>query len=191
LNVTWHAIKSVDPKIPVGGPATCQSQWLPETLAYAAKNNFALDFVSTHEYPTDVTPTERNTLYQVMTKARQQVGNLPLFYTEYNDGLYSPALHDDIYASAFAIFNIQDVYGIPDIMSWWTFTDIFEEGGFNSMPFQGNYGLQTIYGIPKPSFRAFEILHETGNTRAVVTTSDASSTAGISYQNIVISNNIL
>ncbi len=90
----------------VGGPATCQSGWLPETLAFVQQNNVALDFVSTHEYPTDITPTTRTTLRQVMTKARQVVGNRPLFYTEYNDGLWPEPLHDTIYASAFAIFNI-------------------------------------------------------------------------------------
>lgn len=63
--------------------------------------------MSTHEYPTDITPTVRNTMRQVMEKARQQVGNRPLFYTEYNDGLYfNPAYHDTPYASAFIIFNV-------------------------------------------------------------------------------------
>jgi len=32
------------------------SAWLVETLDFVRKNNVALDFVSTHEYPTDVTP---------------------------------------------------------------------------------------------------------------------------------------
>lgn len=89
-----------------------------------------------------------------MTKARQEVGSRPLFYTEYNDGLYTnPSYHDTPFASAFIIFNIQDVYGLPDIMSWWTFTDIFEEQGFNSQAYWGNWGLVNAYGVPKPSFR--------------------------------------
>ena len=29
---------------------------------------------------------------------------------------------------------------------------IFEEGGFISTPFQEGFGLQTIHGIPKPSY---------------------------------------
>jgi len=169
LQTTSAAIKSVDKSLAVGGPATCQSQWLPETLEFVKENNVALDFVSTHEYPTDITPTTRNTLRDVMTNARAQVGDMPLFYTEYNDGLFPQPLHDTIYASAFAIFNVIDCYGIPDMMSWWTFSDIFEEGGFNSMPFQENYGVQTIYKVAKPSFRAFELLHESGNQRAPVT----------------------
>jgi len=56
-----------------------------------------------------------------------------------------------------------DLQGIADIVSWWSFSDIFEEGGFNSIPFNAGYGLQTIYNIDKPAFRAFELLHETGD----------------------------
>jgi len=165
-------------KISVGGPATCQSEWLTETLNFCEENNVFIDFISTHEYPTDIVPTQRDTLKKVITKARQEVGKMPLFYTEYNDGLF-PALHDTIYASAFAIFNIQDVYGLPDILSWWTFSDIFEEEGFDATPFHGGYGLQNIYGIPKPAFRAFELLHETGSHRfPVILNNSTTSTAG-------------
>jgi len=49
----------------IGGPATCQSQWLSDAMEFAAANNFTLDFISTHEYPTDVPVTTRDTLQQV------------------------------------------------------------------------------------------------------------------------------
>ncbi|KYQ96902.1 beta-xylosidase-like protein [Tieghemostelium lacteum] len=169
LQVTFNAIKSVSTEFSVGGPATCQSQYLAETLQFTQENNFTLDFVSTHEYPTDIQPVQRNIMYQVLSNSRAIVGpDMPLFYTEYNDGLYSPGLHDTTFASAFAIFNIIDVYGIADIFSWWTFSDVFEEQGQQSVPFNQGFGLQTIYGIPKPSFKAFELLHETGYERAYV-----------------------
>jgi len=180
LKVTFDAIKSVDSQLKVGGPATCQSGWLSSTLAFCKANNVSLDFVSTHEYPTDVTPTTRGILKKVMTKARQEVGNMPLFYTEYNDGLYdSPPYHDAPFASAFAVFNALDLQGLPDLLSWWTFSDIFEEGGFDSTPFQGGYGLQNINGIPKPAYRAFELLHHSGTHQVSVTAMNTSATAGI------------
>ncbi|EGC35048.1 hypothetical protein DICPUDRAFT_11305, partial [Dictyostelium purpureum] len=34
MQVTFNAIKSIYPQLSVGGPATCQSQWIPETLAF-------------------------------------------------------------------------------------------------------------------------------------------------------------
>lgn len=37
--------------------------------------------------------------------------------------------------------------------------------GLYSMPFNAPVaGLQNIYGVPKPSYRAFQLLHWTGNT---------------------------
>merc|ERR1712187_649911 len=43
-------------------------------------------------------------------------------------------------------------------MSYWSISDVFEEAGFNSNEFNGLYGLQTIRGVPKPAFRAMELL---------------------------------
>jgi len=106
LQVTSAAIKSVSKNLSVGGPATCQSAWIPETLKFIKENNVSLDFISTHEYPTDG-ELKRNLMFQVLTKSREMVGKtMPLFYTEYNDGLFPHSLHDTIYASAFAMFNI-------------------------------------------------------------------------------------
>jgi len=60
-----------------------------------------------------------------------------------------------------------DIYGLVDLLSWWTFTDIFEEGGQDSHLFNksNGWGLLSLYEIPKPTFRAFQLLHETGNKR--------------------------
>eukprot|EP01132_Coremiostelium_polycephalum_P002860 gene2860-3554_t len=178
LQETFNAIKSVSPLLNVGGPATCQSQWLNDTLAFTEQAGFKLDFISTHEYPTDIQPLTRGVMKNVLTNSRSIVGpDMPLFYTEFNDGLFAQSLHDNTYASAFAVFNIIDCYGIADIFSWWTFTDVFEEGGQQSVPFNQGFGLQTIYNIPKPSFKAFELLHETSNKAAVV--SGSHPTAGV------------
>ena len=40
-------------------------------------------------------------------------------------------------AAAFAFRQVGEMAGIVDIMSWWTFTDIFEEGGTRKPPFLG------------------------------------------------------
>jgi hypothetical protein len=40
----------------------------------------------------------------------------------------------------------------------WTFSDIFEEGGFVSTPWAETFGIQTKYGVPKPSYRALQLL---------------------------------
>lgn len=50
---TVKALKSVDDKLIVGGPATTRGQHIPAFLDYCKKNNVPIDFVSTHQYPTD------------------------------------------------------------------------------------------------------------------------------------------
>jgi len=171
LQTTSTALKSVDSQLRVGGPATCRSALVNETLTFVQQNNVKIDFISTHEYPTDVSPVRRSTMKEVVSKVRALVpSNLELLYTEYNDGLYGGQTysHDSIYASAYAIHNIIDLQGLVDVLSWWTFSDVFEEGGQDSALFHQGYGMQTLWGIAKPVFRAFELLHSTGNQRIVV-----------------------
>jgi xylan 1,4-beta-xylosidase len=50
-----------------------------------------------------------------------------------------------------------------DLYSFWVFTDIFAETDFSSQPFHGGFGLMTLHGIPKPAYRAFELLHDLGD----------------------------
>jgi xylan 1,4-beta-xylosidase len=55
-----------------------------------------------------------------------------------------------------------------DAYAFWTFSDIFEENYFPSKPFHGGFGLLTLHGIPKPSYRAFELLHQLGERQSLV-----------------------
>ena len=47
-------------------------------------------------------------------------------------------------------------------MSYWTFTDIFEENGPRFTPFHGGFGLINYQGIRKPSFFAYRFLAQLG-----------------------------
>jgi xylan 1,4-beta-xylosidase len=58
-------------------------------------------------------------------------------------------------------------------MSYWTFSDVFEEQGVVKQPFYGGYGLIAAGGIPKPAFNAFELLHQLGRERLAVSSDDA------------------
>ena len=50
-------------------------------------------------------------------------------------------------------------------MSFWTFSDVFEEEGAPRKPFYGRFGIIAEDNIPKPSFNAFALLHKLGDTR--------------------------
>lgn len=54
--------------------------------------------------------------------------------------------------------------GLVDGYAFWTFTDIFEENYFPSVPFHGGFGLLNLHGIPKPTYRAYELFHRLGPT---------------------------
>ena len=55
-----------------------------------------------------------------------------------------------------------------DAFSWWTISDVFEEGWLGGAPFYGGYGLLTVNGIAKPAYRAFEMLNTAGDQRVPV-----------------------
>jgi xylan 1,4-beta-xylosidase len=61
-----------------------------------------------------------------------------------------------------------EVSGIVEGYSFWTFSDIFEENYLPSAPFHGGFGLLTLHGIPKPVYRAFELLQHLGHERLLV-----------------------
>ena len=48
-----RAIKAVDDKIQVGGPATSGSKWIRSFLEFCRKNQVPVDFVTTHQYAGD------------------------------------------------------------------------------------------------------------------------------------------
>ncbi len=50
---TARTLKSVDPGLRVGGPATAQAAWIPAFIAHVESAKSPLDFVSTHIYGDD------------------------------------------------------------------------------------------------------------------------------------------
>ena len=173
-----RAVKRIDPDIPVGGPSTARNEWIPDLLSYCDSTGTPLDFVSTHHYPTDdavdqggdmetqMAAAGRGALRRMAEKARAQTGSRPLYYTEWSNSPSSrDPFHDIPYAAAFIVKSILDVAGLVDIYSFWAFSDIFEEEGFPSAPFHGGFGLVNIQGIPKPSYRAFQLLRNMGLQR--------------------------
>jgi xylan 1,4-beta-xylosidase len=161
-NWTATAVKSVDPLIPVGGPATAQTAWIPEFLQFVAANKLPCDFVSTHLYPTDPNvPTDRDGFAAVIAAAASAAAQagLPLVVTEFNSGLGIDQA-DEPYSAAFVLHQLAALQGVAnlDTLSYWTFSDIFEEQGFSSQPWQQGFGIQTIYGVPKPVYRAFQMM---------------------------------
>src|SRR5580658_7056007 len=58
-------------------------------------------------------------------------------------------------------------------MSYWVFTDVFEELGPPPTPFHGGFGLLNLQGIKKPAYFAYRFLARLGPTE--LQNSDAAS----------------
>jgi xylan 1,4-beta-xylosidase len=61
--------------------------------------------------------------------------------------------------------TISQCDGMVQSMSYWSFSDVFEEQGVVRTPFYGGFGLLAEDSIPKPSFNVFALLHQLGDKR--------------------------
>ncbi|HET7535890.1 MAG TPA: hypothetical protein VFJ90_05510 [Candidatus Didemnitutus sp.] len=188
---TARAVKSVDAAYRVGGPATAGEGWIDETLAYCAGQSVPLDFVSTHSYATmsgyldengsagTVFAPERDAITSGVQKVRAKLDHSPfahdeLHYTEWSSS-YTPfdPIHDSYHSAAFILDKLRHIDTAATSMSYWTFTDIFEEAGPRTTPFHGGFGLLNYQDLPKPSYFAYRFLHELGDTELASNDSDA------------------
>ncbi len=178
---TAAAVKQVDGQLRVGGPATAANAWIDDFLTFCRDGQVPVDFVSTHHYPTDafgnpgddtVTQLSKSrigVLREQIVEVRRQAGELPIYYTEWcTSSNPRDTLHDDPYAAAYIVKVVMEQQGLVQGYGYWTFSDIFEENYFPSVPFHGGFGLMNIHGIAKPSWRAFELLHDLGDEQLAV-----------------------
>ncbi len=92
-----------------------------------------------------------------------KIPGLELHYTEWSSS-YTPAdpIHDSYYLATYVLEKLKQVGNTVNSMSYWVFTDIFEEAGPRFTPFHGVFGLQTIQGIKKPVYYFYSFLNKTG-----------------------------
>ncbi len=179
---TAETIKAIDSQFRVGGPATSKNAWIEAFLGDCARRGTPVDFVSTHHYPDDRRVASSSSECQVAGNAsdagaleqqdrrnRARAGGVPVLVTEWNCAAEAGAeLHDEPYAAAFIIKTVLETAGQVECYSFWTFSDIFAERGFPTKPFHGGFGLVNLYGVPKPSYRAFRLLHQLGEEKLLV-----------------------
>ena len=178
--VTARAIKSVSPDYRVGGPATAMGQWDESFISYCHSHHVPLDFVSSHSYGVKsgyldetgrrgtVIDSDPDSVIGRMVSERKMIDhspmpNLPLHFTEWSSA-YTPTdfMHDTYQQAAFILSKVKGAYRSVDSMSYWVFTDIFEENGPRMTPFHGGFGLINYEDLKKPAFYAFKFLNELG-----------------------------
>ncbi len=172
---TFRAIKALDTRFQVGGPAICgvrDAFWIRSFLEFCRDKGIAPDFVTRHHYTTEVPEHEGHYGYAALTDAERGFANLqttrdvidsfPEFrglkthLTEFNTS-YIPncPLHDTNQNAAYMALQLSRLGDVNESYSYWTFGDIFEEQGVPFTPFHGGFGLVANGGIPKPTFWTF------------------------------------
>ncbi|MGC2620539.1 MAG: beta-xylosidase [Acidobacteriaceae bacterium] len=176
-DLTAKTIASVDPQLRVGGPATAGAAWIPEFLKHVKESRAPVAFVSTHTYGVDGGFLDENGKSDVklspspdaivgdVRRVRQQIAaspfpHLPLYITEWST-CYTPAdpVHDSYISAAYILSKLRATQGLAQGMSYWTYSDLFEESGPPPAAFYGGFGLVTRDGIRKPAFFAYRYLH--------------------------------
>jgi xylan 1,4-beta-xylosidase len=180
---TARALKAVSPRLRVGGPATAQAAWADVFIRHCADNHVPVDFVSSHVYGNDkaedvfdtheVIPRDRM-VCRAVSKVHEQIKaspmpDLPLFWSEFNASyMNEPEVTDTSYMGPWLADTIRQCDGLVNEMSYWTFSDVFEEQGVVKQPFYGGFGLIAAGGVPKPAYNAFRLLHQLGDQRLAV-----------------------
>ena len=141
-NASARALKAVHSALQVGGPSSANLEHVADLIADTAKAKIPLDFVSTHHYPSDPScshsgkhsaKAECFSLDVLESAALAKNASLPFLLSEYKDGLQGGpgtgfgGKHGDLsYAASFVVHTLPRLTSL-DVVSWWTFSDIFEE----------------------------------------------------------------
>lgn len=153
--------------------------WVESFLEYCQRNELPVDFISTHPYPTDwpldelgqtrrltrgvgATPKDLALLRKIVDASAYPKAEIHL--TEWNSSS-SPRdfTHDFLQAATYVVRANLEAIGLVNSMAYWTFTDIFEEGGAGDAIFHGGFGMINLQGIVKPTYHAYRMLSALGD----------------------------
>ena len=190
-DLSARTIKAIDPQLRVGGPSTAGAAWVPEFLAHTQQSGAAVDFITTHTYGVDGGFLDENgkddtklsassdAIVGDVRKVRREIAasylpKLPLYFTEWSTS-YTPRdpVHDSYVSTPYILSKLKGSEGQLQGMSYWTYSDLFEEPGPPTAPFEGGFGLMNPQGIRKPAWFAYKYLHQLGEQE--VRTPDAQS----------------
>jgi len=171
--------KQILHKVPDIDVLEWKAVWVEEFLAFCAREKLPVDFLSTHPYPTDFaldghgecTGRSRsvNSTRDDLRWLRRVIdaGPFPKAEIHLTEWSSSPSSrdhsHDHLPAAAYIVKANLDSRRLVDSLSYWVFTDVFEEAGAGDTAFHGGFGLINFQGIVKPAFHAYRFLASLGD----------------------------
>lgn len=172
---TFDAVKEVDERFQVGGPAVCggsDEKWIRAFMEYCQEQRIPVDFITRHHYTVEQPVEEGHYAYSALMDPEAGFANLktsrdiidsfpeykglPIHITEFNTS-YTPkgVIHDTNLNAALIAQQLSRLGDVCESYSYWTFGDVFEELGVPFTPFHGGFGLVAEGCIPKPTFWTF------------------------------------
>lgn len=187
FDYTFAAVKEVDPRFRVGGPAVCggsDEEWISAFMDHVEQKGLAIDFVTRHHYTTELPVPSGRYGYPPLSEPELGFANLkttrdiidshdnykglPIHITEYNTSYIPNApLHDTTRNAAYIAQQLSRLGEGNESYSYWTFGDVFEEFGAPFTPFHGGFGLVANGCIPKPTFWTFVFFKQIKGMRCI------------------------
>ncbi|MDQ6711371.1 MAG: xylan 1,4-beta-xylosidase [Candidatus Dormibacteraeota bacterium] len=154
-----RAIKSVDARLKVGGPATAAAGWVADFAAHVVESGAPVDFLSTHTYgnvPLDI----------AATAADAGLEPRPVWWTEWGvSPTHFARINDSVLGAPFVLHGMFSALDRAEYLAYWTISDHFEELGRPPRLFHGGFGLLTVGNLRKPRFWALRLLEMLGSQR--------------------------
>ncbi len=172
---TFLAIKKLDARYTVGGPAICgvkDAEWTKAFLEFCRKEKIRPDRITRHHYTVEFPERIGHYDYSKLEDSEMRFANLqstrdivdsfeefrglPIHLTEFSTS-YTPrgVIHDTNINAAYLARQLSRLGNVNEAYSYWTFGDVFEEQGVQNSLFHGGFGMVASGNIPKPTFWTF------------------------------------
>ncbi|MFG1620285.1 xylan 1,4-beta-xylosidase [Kribbella sp. NPDC049227] len=162
-DVTAAAVKSVDPRLAIGGPSSAAAGWVDDLLAHAAAEGTPVDFVSTHTYGSPPLDVQASLDRHGFSDAR-------ILWTEWGvTPTHFNPINDSVFSGVFLLRGMKSAAGRVDALAYWVASDHFEELGRPPRFLHGGFGLRTVGGLAKPRYHAMSLLSRLGPVELPVT----------------------
>ncbi|MBR1584404.1 MAG: hypothetical protein IJ662_02560 [Clostridia bacterium] len=137
-----------------------------ETLRAVKEKTFLAGYRAVTPDKSETTDIPDDLFRKNAARVRAQAGDLPVFYTEWNENAIFSAYTND--TRKVAAYDVKMALAVSDHVtgsSIWCFSDIFEELHPFPQEFHGGFGMLTQNGIPKPVYHAMKLLSDAPDTR--------------------------
>ena len=155
-DVAGRAVKSVDERLLVGGPATAAAGWIVDFLEFVAREGSPLDFLSTHTYgnvPLDVG----------QALAARGLDGIEVWWTEWGaTPTHNNPISDSAWGAPFVLHGMKSIQGRAQALAYWVVSDHFEELGRPPSLLHGGFGLLTVGNLRKPRWWALALAEGLG-----------------------------